>query len=90
MSLDEAEATFTRRASADLSAHATLARYAGTYETPTGAKFQVVLKEDGTLGLAFPGLRSRSCSPGSRTSSGCPSSPTWWWSSSSKGIGSPP
>jgi CubicO group peptidase (beta-lactamase class C family) len=55
MSLDEAEATFTRRAAAELSTRETLARYAGTYETPTGAKFQVVLKEDGTLGLAFPG-----------------------------------
>jgi CubicO group peptidase (beta-lactamase class C family) len=55
MSLDEAEATFSRRAAADLAARATLARYAGTYETPTGAKFQVVLKEDGTFGVAFVG-----------------------------------
>jgi hypothetical protein len=55
MSLDQAEATFTRRAAAELSSRETLARYVGTYETPTGAKFQVVLKEDGTLGLAFPG-----------------------------------
>jgi len=55
MSLDQAEATFTRRVAAALSARETLARYAGTYETPTGAKFQVVLKEDGTLGIAFPG-----------------------------------
>jgi len=42
MSLDEAEATFVRRA-------ATLdpsvaERIAGTYETPSGAKFQVVMK----------------------------------------------
>lgn len=55
MSLDQAEATFTRRVAAALSARETLARYAGTYETPTGAKFQVVLQEDGTLGIAFPG-----------------------------------
>jgi hypothetical protein len=55
MSLDQAEATFTRRAVAELAARETLARYAGTYETPTGARFQVVLREDGTLGVAFPG-----------------------------------
>jgi CubicO group peptidase (beta-lactamase class C family) len=55
MSLDEAEATFTRRVAADLAAPATLASYVGTYETPTGARFQVVLKEDGSLGVAFVG-----------------------------------
>jgi CubicO group peptidase (beta-lactamase class C family) len=56
MSLDEAEATFTRRVPSELSAVATLRKYAGDYETPTGGKFQVVLKEDeGTLGLVFPG-----------------------------------
>ena len=55
MSLDEAEATFTRRVPPELAAPATLGRYAGTYETPTGAKFQVVLKEDGTFGIVFPG-----------------------------------
>ena len=38
-----------------MSAPATLRQYAGTYETPTGAKFAVVFKEDGTLGLAFAG-----------------------------------
>jgi CubicO group peptidase (beta-lactamase class C family) len=63
MSLDEAEATFTRRAAAQLAARETLARYAGTYETPTGAKFQVVLKEDGTLGLAFPGAPFQKLQP---------------------------
>jgi CubicO group peptidase (beta-lactamase class C family) len=63
MSLDEAEVTFTRRAAADLAAPATLARYAGTYETPTGAKFQVVLKEDGTLGVAFPGAPFQKLQP---------------------------
>lgn len=55
MSLDEAEATFTRRVAADLASPATLARYVGTYETPTGAKFQVVLDEDGSFGIAFVG-----------------------------------
>ncbi|HEV8702208.1 MAG TPA: serine hydrolase [Candidatus Polarisedimenticolia bacterium] len=55
VSLDEAEVTFTRRVPAELSAVTTLRQYAGTYETPTGARFEVVLKEDGTLGLVFPG-----------------------------------
>ncbi len=56
LSLDEAEVSFTRRVLAELSAVATLRKYTGTYETPTGGKFQVALKEDeGTLGLAFPG-----------------------------------
>lgn len=55
VSLDEAEVTFTRRVPAELSAVTTLRQYAGTYETPTGGKFEVVLKEDGTLGLVFPG-----------------------------------
>jgi hypothetical protein len=55
ISLDEAEVSFLRRPPAELSALATLRPYAGTYETPTGSKFQVVLKEDGTLGLLFPG-----------------------------------
>jgi CubicO group peptidase (beta-lactamase class C family) len=63
MSLDEAEATFVRRAAADLTAGATLSRYAGTYETPSGAKFQVLLKEDGTLGLAFPGAPFQKLQP---------------------------
>ncbi len=55
LSLDEAEVSFTRRVPAELSAPTTLRPYAGPYETPTGAKFEVVLKEDGTLGLVFPG-----------------------------------
>jgi CubicO group peptidase (beta-lactamase class C family) len=63
MSLDQAEATFARRAPAELAARETLARYAGTYETPTGARFQVVLKEDGTLGVAFPGAPFQKLQP---------------------------
>lgn len=55
VSLDEAEVAFVRRVPAALSDPATLRQYAGTYETPTGAKFEVVLKEDGTFGLVFPG-----------------------------------
>jgi CubicO group peptidase (beta-lactamase class C family) len=63
MSLDEAETVFTRRVAAALTAPDTLARYAGTYETPTGARFQVVLKEDGTLGIAFPGAPFQTLRP---------------------------
>jgi hypothetical protein len=39
---------------AELSAPATPRPYAGTYETPSGARFEVVLK-DGGLGIVFPG-----------------------------------
>jgi CubicO group peptidase (beta-lactamase class C family) len=53
VSLDEAEVVFTRRP-ATLSTE-TLAKLAGTYETPTGLKFRVVLKEGGALFLAAPG-----------------------------------
>jgi CubicO group peptidase (beta-lactamase class C family) len=53
MSLDEAEVTFTRRPETlDASV---VKQLAGTYETPTGARFQVVLKEDGRLFLLFAG-----------------------------------
>ena len=47
--------TFNRRVPRELSLPETLRAYAGAYLTPTGAKFQVVLKEGGTLGLVFPG-----------------------------------
>lgn len=53
MSLDEAEAVFTRKA--DVLDPKVLAALAGTYETPVGVKFQVVLKEDNSLSLVFPG-----------------------------------
>lgn len=54
MSLDEAEATFTRKPEAlDLKL---LQQLAGTYETATGFKFQVVLKEvDNSLYFMVPG-----------------------------------
>jgi CubicO group peptidase (beta-lactamase class C family) len=55
MSLDEAEAVFVRRVPPALSAPETLRPYAGRYETPTGAAFEVVLKEEGTLGIASAG-----------------------------------
>jgi len=63
MSLDEAEALFARRVPPALSAVATLRQYAGSYETPTGAKFEVVLKQEGTLGLAFVGQPFRALVP---------------------------
>jgi CubicO group peptidase (beta-lactamase class C family) len=53
MSLDEVEVTFTRRP--ETVDPATRAKLAGAYETETGAKFQVVLKDDGSLALVFPG-----------------------------------
>jgi CubicO group peptidase (beta-lactamase class C family) len=53
ISLDEAEVTFTRRPEA--LDPKLLEQIAGTYETPTGYKFQVVLKEDRSLCLVFPG-----------------------------------
>jgi len=53
MSVDEAEVVFTHRpAAVDPK---TLAQLAGTYETPTGAKFKVALKEDGSLYSLNPG-----------------------------------
>ncbi len=53
MSLDEAEAAFTRKP--ETIDPKLLKQLAGTYETPTGEKFQVVLKEDGGLYLVFAG-----------------------------------
>lgn len=53
ISLDEAEVAFTRKPET-LDAK-TLALLAGTYETQTGFKFQVVLKEDSNLYLVAPG-----------------------------------
>jgi CubicO group peptidase (beta-lactamase class C family) len=53
MSLDEAEATFVRRAPALDDALAQ--RLAGTYETPSGGKFQVAAKPGGGLVVIFPG-----------------------------------
>ena len=55
ISLDEAEVVFARRVARELSLPETLRPYAGTYVSPTGAKFQVVLREGGALGVVFPG-----------------------------------
>ncbi len=63
MSLDEAEALFVRRVPAVLRSLETLRQYAGRYETPTGAKIEVVLKQDGTLGIAAPGQPFRALVP---------------------------
>jgi CubicO group peptidase (beta-lactamase class C family) len=63
VSLDEAEASFVRQVPAALSSLEALRAYAGTYETPTGAKFEIVLKEDGTLGALFPGQPFRAFVP---------------------------
>jgi CubicO group peptidase (beta-lactamase class C family) len=63
MSLDEAEAVFLRRVPAVLSSVETLRQYAGRYQTPTGASFEVVLKQEGTLGLAFAGQPFRPLVP---------------------------
>src|SRR6185436_18453905 len=54
MSLDEAAAVFVRRVARDLLLASTLQRYTGDYQTPTGAKFQVVLRGD-TLFVQRPG-----------------------------------
>jgi len=66
MSLDEAEASFVRRAQA--LDDAVVQRLAGTYETPSGGKFQVVLKPDsgqkpGGLYLVFPGAPEQKLVP---------------------------
>jgi hypothetical protein len=53
ISLDEAEATFTRKP--EILDPKVLAKLAGTYESQTGINFQVVLKEDGFLYLVFAG-----------------------------------
>lgn len=61
MSLDEAEATFTRRPE-KLDPNV-VKQLAGTYETPTGSKFQVARKEDGSLFLVFAGQPERRLIP---------------------------
>lgn len=53
LSLDEAAAIFVRRVPGALSSAATLRQYVGTYETPSGGKFDVVVRPDGTLALQY-------------------------------------
>jgi CubicO group peptidase (beta-lactamase class C family) len=51
MSLDEAAVTFTRRVPAALTSTATLRQYLGTYETPSGGKFDVVIRPGNTIAI---------------------------------------
>lgn len=60
-SMDEAEVTFVRKPMT-LDA-AMLQKLAGTYETPVGVKFEVVLKEDGGLYLRFAGQSDQKLIP---------------------------
>jgi hypothetical protein len=53
MSLDEAEAVFVRKP--DTIDPTLLSQLAGAYETPSGAKVQVVLAPGGSLSLVLPG-----------------------------------
>jgi hypothetical protein len=61
MSLDQAEATFKRQPEAP--AAETLKKLAGKYQTATGFKFEIVLKDDGRLVYAFPGSPEESLVP---------------------------
>jgi len=54
MSLDEAAVVFTRRVPAALTSAATLRQYVGTYETPSGGKFDVVIRPSGSLAVRNP------------------------------------
>ena len=53
MSLDQGEVTFIRKR--DSLDRGTLQQLAGDYESPSGFKFRVVLKEDGSLSRVIPG-----------------------------------
>lgn len=61
MSLDEAEASFVRKAPVLDDALAN--RLVGTYETPSGAKFQVVMKPGAGLFVIFPGAPEQKLTP---------------------------
>jgi len=61
MSLDEAEAMFVRRpATLD---DELVKRFVGTYETPNGGKFQVVMKPGSGLYVVFPGAPEQKLIP---------------------------
>jgi len=53
MSLDESAVVFTRRVPAALTSVETLRQYVGTYETPAGNKFDVVIRPAKSLALQF-------------------------------------
>jgi CubicO group peptidase (beta-lactamase class C family) len=61
MSLDQAEATFHRRP--EKLDSQTLQKLAGQYQTAAGFKFQILLKEDGSLVHSFPGLPDETLVP---------------------------
>ncbi len=54
MSLDQSAVTLARRVPAALSSLTTLQQYVGPYETPSGGKFDVVLRPDNTLAIHYP------------------------------------
>ncbi len=56
MSVDEGEVTFVRRP--ETLSDQMLRQLAGTYETPTGAKFQIIVQDKGRLAFSFPGQPS--------------------------------
>jgi CubicO group peptidase (beta-lactamase class C family) len=54
LSLDEAAVSFTRRVPSALTSVTTLRQYVGTYETPSGGKFDVVIRPGDTLAIQNP------------------------------------
>jgi CubicO group peptidase (beta-lactamase class C family) len=54
VSLDEAAVAFTRRVPAALTSVTTLRQYVGAYETPSGGKFDVVIRPGDTLAIHYP------------------------------------
>lgn len=54
MSLDEAAVSFSRRVPSALTSVTTLRQYVGTYETPSGGKFDVVIRPGDTLAIQNP------------------------------------
>lgn len=62
-SLDQAEVPFIRRVPPVLTSLPTLREYVGTYATPSGARFDVAVNGDGTLGIKFPGAPVRALVP---------------------------
>ena len=61
MSLDEGEVAFTRKA--DVIDAQLLQKLAGTYETATGSRMQVVVNQEGGLSLTFPGTPEQKMLP---------------------------
>ena len=53
MSLDEAAVAFTRRVPAVLTSTATFRQYVGTYETPSGNRFDIVIRPGGALAIQY-------------------------------------